>query len=69
MLFRSKLIEQGIIPRDESIVICITGNGLKTQEPLANRLGRAVQIKPTLASFESTLADNLAGVPTRGTRR
>ena len=64
-----KLIEQGVIPRDESIVICITGNGLKTQEPLANRLGRPVQIKPTLASFESTLADTLAGVPTRGTRR
>ncbi len=26
-----KLIEQGKIPRGESIVICITGNGLKTQ--------------------------------------
>ncbi len=30
-----KLIEQGRIDRDESIVLCITGNGLKTQEPLA----------------------------------
>ena len=57
-----KLIEQGTIPRDESIVVCITGNGLKTQEPLANRLGQAVQIKPTLASFESTMGGRLPGV-------
>ena len=27
-----KLIEQERIPRDESIVVCITGNGMKTQE-------------------------------------
>src|SRR5207245_5827114 len=26
-----KLIEQGRIPRDEEIVLCITGNGLKTR--------------------------------------
>ena len=52
-----KLIEQGTIPRDESIVLCITGNGLKTQEPLLNRLGQATRIKPTLASFESSFAD------------
>jgi threonine synthase len=60
-----KLIEQGRIPRDESIVVCITGNGLKTQEPLTNRLGQAVRIKPTLASFESHLADRLSGVSAR----
>ena len=30
-----KLIEQGRIDRDESIVVCITGNGLKTQEAAA----------------------------------
>ncbi len=57
-----KLIEQGTIPRDESIVVCITGNGLKTQEPLTNRLGQAVHIKPTLASFESTMGGRLPGV-------
>ncbi len=60
-----KLIEQGRIPRDESIVVCITGHGLKTQEPLANRLGTAVRIKPTLAAFEGELAAQLAGEPTR----
>ncbi len=60
-----KLIEQGVIPRNESVVICITGNGLKTQEPLANRLGQTVKIKPSLASFEATLAHQLAGIPTK----
>ncbi len=54
-----KLIEQGVIPRDESIVVCITGNGLKTQEPLTGRLGQAARIKPTLASFETALASQL----------
>jgi len=60
-----KLIDQGTIPRDESLVVCITGNGLKTQEPLANRLGQAVRIKPTLASFEASLAHQLPGVSKR----
>jgi len=60
-----KLIEQGTIPRDESIVVCITGNGLKTQEPLTNKLGQAARIKPTLASFEAALSDQIAAVPRR----
>ena len=64
-----KLIEQGVIPRDESLVICITGNGLKTQEPLANRLGTAIRIKPTLAAFESSFAAKLSGVSTRAFQR
>jgi len=60
-----KLIDGGVIPRDESIVVCITGNGLKTQEPLADRVGRAVRIKPTLASFESGLAQQLTSALTK----
>ncbi len=48
-----KLIEQGRIDRDESIVVCITGNGLKTQEPLLERMRKPVVIKPLLADFES----------------
>lgn len=55
-----KLIEQGLIPQDESIVICITGNGLKTLEPLQGRLGQARKIKPTLASFEGTFSEQLS---------
>ncbi len=48
-----KLIEQGRIDRDESIVICITGNGLKTQEPLLERMPKPVVIRPTLEAFEA----------------
>jgi threonine synthase len=54
-----KLIEQGRIERDEPIVICITGNGLKTQEPLLESMLQPVVIKPTMEDFENVL-DNLA---------
>jgi threonine synthase len=50
-----KLIEQGRIPRDESIVACVTGNGLKTVEAVAERIGGPTRIKPTLASFEENV--------------
>ncbi len=53
MAVARKLIAQGRIPKNESIVICITGNGLKTQEPLIPRLTRPTGIKPTLAAFEA----------------
>ena len=56
-----KLIEQGRIDRDESIVICITGNGLKTQEPLLERMPKPVVIKPTLDEFRGPARDTLAG--------
>ena len=47
-----KLIEQGIIPRDESILISITGNGLKTQEAVQDRVGRPLIIDAKLSDFE-----------------
>jgi threonine synthase len=50
-----KLIEQGHIDRDDSIVVCITGNGLKTQEPLFERMPKPVVIKPSLEQFEAIL--------------
>lgn len=51
-----KLIEQGRIPRDESIVICITGNGLKTSEVLAAETPAPDIISPSLRDFETLLA-------------
>lgn len=48
-----KLIEQGRIDRDGSTVLCITGNGLKTQEVMLERLARPVVIKPTMEEFEA----------------
>ncbi len=50
-----KLIEQGKIPKDESIVVCITGNGLKTQEAVAKKIGKPIKIKPNIASFEENV--------------
>jgi threonine synthase len=47
-----KLIEQGRIPRDEEIVLCITGNGLKTQDAVSEYLEKPVVIKPSLEEFE-----------------
>ncbi len=53
-----KLIEQGVIPRDESIVICITGNGLKTQEAVSDHIGKPFRIQPNLKAFESMYDQN-----------
>ncbi|MFH1958007.1 MAG: threonine synthase [bacterium] len=50
-----KLIAQGRIPKDESIVISITGNGLKTQEAVAGKTGEPVKIKANIDSFEETV--------------
>ena len=50
-----KLIEEKRIPKDESIVICITGQGLKTQEAVADHIGKPIRIKPSLASFEENV--------------
>jgi len=47
-----KLIEQGRIPRDEEIVLCITGNGLKTLDSLYDVVEQPAAIKPSLEAFE-----------------
>jgi threonine synthase len=47
-----KLVRQGRISPDESLVIAVTGNGLKTQEAVASGLAPAVHIKPSLEAFE-----------------
>lgn len=50
-----KLIESGKIGRDEITVICVTGNGLKTQEALTGHTVSPHYIKPSLFSFEEAL--------------
>ena len=52
-----KLIEAGRIPRDEPIVLCVTGNGLKTPDALHDRLHSDVTIQPSLSAFDRALAD------------
>ena len=51
-----KLIEAGAIPRDESIVLCVTGNGLKTMDAINGHVGKPREIKPSLREFEALLA-------------
>jgi threonine synthase len=48
-----KLIDSGKIPRNESIVLCITGHGLKTQEAIHGKCGEPRVIKPSLREFEA----------------
>jgi threonine synthase len=55
-----KLIAQGKIDRDGSTVLCITGNGLKTQEALIDKIARPVVIKPTMDAFEAVVESHTA---------
>lgn len=57
-----KLIEQGRIPRDEEIVICVTGNGLKTQDAVSGHVERLQVIRPALEEFEPIYEAEKAGV-------
>ena len=57
-----KLIEQGRIPRNESIVMCITGNGYKTADIMTGRVTRAIPISRSLDDVDAYLAGTLAGV-------
>jgi threonine synthase len=47
-----KLINSGRIPRDESICVCVTGNGLKTVEVVVDHLEMPVSIPPKLEAFD-----------------
>jgi threonine synthase len=48
----AKLYHQGRIGADETTVICITGNGLKTTDALAGRYAQERAVKPRLAEFD-----------------
>jgi len=56
-----KLIEQGRIPLDESIVVCITGNGYKTADIMTSRVASAIPITRSLDDVDAYLAGTLAG--------
>jgi threonine synthase len=51
-----KLIDSGKIPRDDSAVLCVTGNGLKTLDAVNGHVGKPHEIKPSLREFEALLA-------------
>src|SRR6185369_461287 len=51
-----KLIAAGTIPANDSAVLCITGNGLKTLDAVNGQCGHPREIKPSLREFEALLA-------------
>lgn len=56
-----KLARQGRIRPDETTVVCITGNGLKTLDAFSGENYEETVIEPKLAAFETCLED--AAVP------
>src|SRR5205809_5550011 len=52
-----KLIASGKIPANDSAVLCITGNGLKTLDALNGQLGHPREIKPSLREFEALIGN------------
>lgn len=63
-----KLIESGKIPRDESICVCITGNGLKTIEVQGGRLPEVPVIEAKLGAFDK-LVESGGVVQNRGSSK
>ncbi len=53
-----KLIEEGRIGKDESVLLCITGQGLKTMDPLIEKLEPPKVIAPKLSEFDALAQDN-----------
>src|SRR4051812_667067 len=60
-----KLIETGKIGANDSAVLCITGNGLKTLDAVVGNVGKTREIKPSLREFEALLdaETKLATIP------
>lgn len=50
-----KLIDHGVISKDEPILISITGNGLKTQEAVQDRVGKPQIIDAKFSEFEKMI--------------
>jgi threonine synthase len=54
------LINRGVIGPDESVVVCITGNGYKTADVMYDRVEKATQIGRGLAEFERALGSQVS---------
>ncbi len=50
-----RLVEAGRIKANESLVLCITGHGLKTQEAVNGKCGAPRLIKPSLREFSNLI--------------
>jgi len=58
-----KLYQQGRIAPEETTVLCITGNGLKTTDVLAGSYELEDPIRPKVAEFETLLQRSLEAPP------
>lgn len=52
-----KLIREGVIPKNECTVICITGNGYKTADIMGPTLAKPTTLGRSLREFEAFMAD------------
>ena len=50
-----KLVASGRIPAEDSVVVCVTGNGLKTLDAVQGHVGKPAGIKPSLREFEQLI--------------
>jgi len=64
----AKLIQQGRIGKDETTVVCITGNGLKTTDAIAADFPATEVIEPKLDAFEALLHEQLKDAVNAETR-
>jgi threonine synthase len=55
-----KLVQRGVIRPDDSVVICITGNGYKTADVMFDRVASPTRIGRGLADFERALGPQTA---------
>lgn len=55
-----KLVEQGKIDSDATVVALITGCGLKTQEVLTDKIAQPIVIEPNLKAFQAKFAELVA---------
>ena len=67
-----KLIQAGKIPRDESICVCITGNGLKSIEVMQGQFAAAPVINAKMSECDKVveqIAETAASAPAMATAR
>ena len=52
-----RLVEKGVIRKNDSVVVCITGNGYKTADVMAERVQQPQRLGRSLREFEAFLAE------------
>jgi len=50
-----KLIESGVISRDEEVVCCVTGSGFKSSETILKTISKPVEIEPSVEELRKVI--------------